>query len=261
MPSAVMTFKADEVKLKQIFNNLLDNALKFTSQGTIRFGFQMPENGTITFYVSDTGIGIAPEFHSSIFQRFRQAENIANDFYGGIGLGLSICKGNVELMKGQIRVESEPGEGSRFYFCIPYEPIIDGKKRTELNMLPAYNWKYKNIILVEDDEDNIKYIELILRKTGANIMLATDSASFLTLITQIPDVHLVLMDIQLPGEDGWQLTRYIKSLRREIPIIIQTAYGSDSHRIISMDAGCDLYLAKPISPDELLKAIAICLEK
>jgi CheY-like chemotaxis protein len=164
-------------------------------------------------------------------------------------------------MGGNVWVNSEPGKGSQFFFQIPFAPIREGVHRHGQNSLSGSDWKNKNIVLVEDDEDNIKYIELILRKTGANIILTPNSTSFRKLLTPTPDIHLVLMDIQLPGEDGWKLTRFIKSLHREIPVVIQTAYGSDADRIKSLEAGCDHYLAKPISPDELLKIIAIHLDK
>jgi len=115
-----IVFEVDELKLKQIFVNLLDNALKFTSQGSIHFGFKAIANGNITFFVSDTGIGIEPKYQEIIFERFRQAEIINRNDYKGTGLGLSICKGNVELMGGKIWVESMPDKGSQFYFMLPF---------------------------------------------------------------------------------------------------------------------------------------------
>jgi signal transduction histidine kinase len=115
-----LMIEVDELKLKQIFVNLLDNALKFTREGTIRFGYQLPQNGTITFFVLDTGIGIEPKYQEIIFERFRQAEIHNRNDYKGTGLGLSICKGNVELMGGKLWVESIPGIGSQFYFQLPF---------------------------------------------------------------------------------------------------------------------------------------------
>ena len=115
-----IVFEVDELKLKQIFVNLLDNAIKFTSEGSIHFGFKAVANGTITFFVSDTGIGIEPKYQEIIFERFRQAEIRNRNDYKGTGLGLSICKGNVELMGGKIWVESIPGKGSNFFFQLPF---------------------------------------------------------------------------------------------------------------------------------------------
>lgn len=256
------SFQVDELKLKQIFTNLLDNALKFTDQGTIRFGYSLPVNNTITCFVSDTGIGIAPQFTDVIFERFRQAD-IPNRYkYKGTGLGLAICKGNAELMGGNIRVESEPGKGSHFIFDLPFIQVMeDGSKNIAQKLISGFNWQDKKIIIVEDDEQNIQYLQTILRKTGINIFIAHDGSTFRQLLTQIPDIEIILMDIQLPDEDGWQLTQYTKLVNRNIPVIAQTAFGTESDRLKSIESGCDNFLAKPIAPDELLNMIALYLEK
>lgn len=257
-----ITFEVDELKLKQIFVNLLDNAIKFTEQGTIHFGYLMPANGTITCYVNDTGIGIDPKNHEIIFERFMQADIPNRNTYRGTGLGLTICKGNAELMGGRMWVESSPGKGSKFLLQIPFiQHLEDGRINTQQKIISGFNWKNKNLLIVEDDEQNLKYLQIILRKTGITIYEAYDSKSFRELFAQIPDIHLILMDIQLPGEDGWQLTQYIKSVRSDIPVIAQTAFGLETDRIKSLEAGCDNFIAKPISPDDILKMIALYLEK
>jgi len=252
----------DELKLKQTFVNLLDNAVKFTDNGIIRFGYYIPENGTITCFVSDTGIGIERKYKEVIFERFGQAEIPIRKVHNGTGLGLAICKGNVDLMGGSISLESEPGQGSKFLFRLPFVQLSDdGSVHTQRKIISGFDWKNKNILIVEDDDLNFKYIKTILRRTNAAVFHATDSDSFREALSTIPDIHLVLMDIQLPGEDGWQLTRYVKSVHCNIPVIAQTAYGMESDRIKSLEAGCDNYISKPISPDDLLKMIALYLEK
>jgi PAS domain S-box-containing protein len=256
-----VVFDVDETKLKQIFVNLLDNAIKFTEQGTIRFGYQMPENGIITCFVSDTGIGIDPKHHDIIFKHFRQADSSDKYTRGGTGLGLTICKGNAGLMGGNIRVESEPGKGSRFFIQLPFvQRTENGNINTQPKVISGFDWKGKNILIVEDDDQNVKYLQIILRKTGVKIYQVSDSNSFRELFARIPDIHLILMDIQLPGEDGWQLTQYAKSVRSDVPIIAQTAYGLESDRVKSLEFGCDNFIAKPISPGDLLKMIALYLE-
>jgi len=255
-----LAFQVDEFKLKQIFVNLLDNAFKFTEKGTIRFGFLMPANGTITCFVSDTGIGVDPQYSEIIFERFRQADIPNRNKYKGTGLGLAICKGYAELMGGRIWVESEPGKGSRFCFQLPFIQIMeDGSMNTQQKVISGYNWKGKNIVVVEDDEQNVRYLQAILRKTGATVYPVNNGASFRELITEMPDIQLILMDIQLPEEDGWQLTQYTKSVRADIPVIAQTAFGMESDRLKSIEAGCDNFIAKPISPDDLLRMMAIYL--
>ena len=261
IPVGQLMFQVDELKLKQIFVNLLDNALKFTEQGTISFGYHMPENGVISCFVSDTGIGIDPRFTGIIFERFRQAEIPNRNKYKGTGLGLAISKGNAELMGGSIRVESELEKGSNFIFELPFIQMMeDGKKNYEQKVISGYNWKNKNIVIVEDDEQNIQYLQSVLRKTGVNIFPAINGTLFRQLLTQLPEIHLILMDIQLPDEDGWQLTQYIKSIRKNIPVIAQTAFGMESDRLKSYEAGCDNFIAKPISSDDLLRMISLYLD-
>ena len=257
-----LIFRTDELKLKQIFVNLLDNAIKFTGQGTIRFGFLMPETGFITCFVSDTGIGIDPKYSEIIFERFRQAEIPDRNKYKGTGLGLAICKGNTELLGGRIWVESEPENGSTFYFQIPFVQILDdGSENIAQELISGYNWKDKNIVIVEDDYQSVTYLQTILRKTGVNVFVAQNGTSFRQLLAERTDIHLILMDIQLPDEDGWQLTEYSKSVRSDIPVIVQTAFGMESDRLKSFGAGCDSFITKPISHEELFKAIALYLEK
>ncbi len=255
-------FRVDELKLKQIFINLLDNALKFTGQGTIRFGFLMPENATLTCFVSDTGIGIDPQYSEIIFERFRQADIPDRNKYKGTGLGLAICKGNAELMGGCIWVESEPGIGSSFFFKIPFIQLLsNGSENTAQKLVSGYNWIGKTIVIVEDDYQSVTYLQMILRKTGITIFVAENGTFFRQILAELPDINLVLMDIQLPGEDGWELTQYSKSVRSDVPVIIQTAFGLQSHRKKSLASGCDSFITKPISQEELFKTMAIYLEK
>jgi PAS domain S-box-containing protein len=252
----------DELKLKQIFVNLLDNAIKFTEKGTIRFGYRVPSNGTIICYVSDTGLGIRPDSTEIIFERFMQADIPDRNKYKGTGLGLAICKGNVEIMGGHISVESEPGKGSTFTFELPFVQITeDGRINTDRKIISGFNWNNRKILIVEDDIQNIRYLHTILRKTGANLLTAQNGSEFHKIFAQTPDIDLILMDIQLPDEDGWELTRYVKSVRSDIPVIAQTAFGMESDRVKSKEAGCDNFIAKPLSPDDLLRMIAIYLEK
>jgi signal transduction histidine kinase len=254
--------EADEFKLKQIFVNLLDNAIKFTQQGSIRFGYKMPENGIITCFVEDSGIGIESKFHDVIFERFRQADIPDRVIYKGTGLGLAICKGNAELMGGTIGVESKPGEGSKFLFSFPFlQRLEDGSINASKKVISGYSWIGKKIVIVEDDENNVKYFQTILQNTGASVLHAGNSAQLKKLLTESDQIDVVLMDIHLPGEDGWQLTRYIKSVRGDIPVIAQTALGMESDKLKSFEAGCDNFLAKPISSESLIRMMAIYLEK
>lgn len=136
----------------------------------------------------------------------------------------------------------------------------NGIIKTHRKLISGYDWKNKKIVIVEDDEQNVKYLQTILRRTFATAFIAADGTSFREIPAKVPDIDLILMDIQLPMEDGWQLTRFVKSVRNEIPVIAQTAYGMESDRIKSLEAGCDNFIAKPISPDDMLNMIALYLE-
>jgi signal transduction histidine kinase/ActR/RegA family two-component response regulator len=248
--------------LRQVFSNLIDNAIKYTSAGSIRFGYQVPKNGFISFFVSDTGVGIARQNQNVIFEHFRQADTPDQHKYGGTGLGLSICKGSLALLGGNIRVESEPGKGSTFYFNIPFEapePRIQdpvSNRSQGHTSQHTYDWAGKTVLLVEDDETNMDFLRIVLKSTKANLLFATSGSEVRKHFDQLRSIDLVLLDIRLPDANGWDLTVEIKALRPDLPVIAQTAFAMSSDRQKSMEAGCDNYLSKPISKQLLLVMLA-----
>jgi len=247
--------------LKHVFTNLLDNAVKYTESGTIRFGYLPPSGGMITLFVSDTGIGISPENQKVIFEHFRQAEVPDPHKYGGTGLGLSICKGSLSLLGGEIRVESAPGKGSTFYFTLPYDlpasiaapPREGGRKGT---VSGAYNWSDKKILLVEDESSNMEFLSILLDRTGAELVPVCSGRELRKCYEDLGDFDLVLLDVRLPDTNGWELAREIKSLRPGLPVIAQTAYALSSDRQKSQESGCDNYISKPIRKEQLLEMIS-----
>jgi signal transduction histidine kinase/DNA-binding response OmpR family regulator len=244
--------------LKQVFSNLIDNAIKYTESGAVRFGYQAPVNGTITCYVADTGIGISEENKALIFEHFRQAETPDQHKYGGTGLGLAICKGSLDLLGGEIWVESEPGKGSTFFFKIPYEQE-DGRQAEVKHPQPRradhIDWSGKKILLIEDEMTNMEFLTIILRHTRAELVSAYSGKEVRQLYTQLDSFDLVLLDIRLPDANGWDLAREIKKLRPNLPIIAQTAYAMSTDRQLSEDAGCDGYISKPIVKNKLLELL------
>lgn len=256
----------DPVRLEQILNNLLSNALKFTEKGQVELGCSPQENGVL-FFVKDTGIGIAHEQTETIFERFRQLDYMPEKRkYGGTGLGLTISKNLVQLLNGKIWVESEEGKGSAFYFYIP--DIITEKKeddeyivedfitKQEEKQIGIYDWSEKVILIVEDDDLNFKFMQSALFSTNAAILWATDGKDAVETCKSIPNIDLVLMDIQLPIMDGFEATKLIKSFRPDLPIIAQTAVVMVDKRKKVLAVGCSDYLTKPILPDDLLKKIS-----
>lgn len=250
--------KTDSEKLNKILYHLIGNAVKFTHRGHIKFGCNKTED-EIEFYVEDTGIGIAPDMFDLIFERFRQVETTLSRKYGGTGIGLSICKGYVDILGGKIWMESTQGKGSNFYFTIPYvsadEDIMLKTALTEQNLQ-----KY-TILIVEDTKINFLYLEEILEEVNAKIIHAESGQKAVELCEKYPEIDLVLMDIKMPGMNGFEATRLIKKIRPKLPVIAQTAYAYSEDREDAINAGCDDYVPKPIDNEELIELILIHLQE
>jgi len=247
----------DENRLKQILNNLISNAIKFTQNGEIILGCSVKDR-ELLFYVKDTGIGIPDDFKSVIFERFRQVELEKNRQYGGTGLGLSICKALVELLGGKIWLESEEDKGSCFFFTIPYNPSGINLTNLAISLNPSnyeYNWSGKTILIAEDEFTNYRLLEKMLRKTEVKLIRANDGIEAVELCRSHPEINLVLMDIKMPLMDGYEATRLIKEFRKKLPVIAQTAYALSNDKNKALNAGCDDYVSKPIGKDILLKMI------
>ena len=241
----------DETRLKQVLSNLINNAVKFTENGKIEFGFTI-EQSNVIFFVKDTGIGIPKEKLSDIFERFNQAVVNTEKLYGGTGLGLSISKACTQLLGGKIWVESVLNKGSEFYFSIPY------KKATVFKQKPLINTNLhlegKKLLIVEDDPLNFAYFVEILDEFKPEIHHVNTAVKAIEIVKDI-DFDLILMDIQLPGKDGNFATGEIKKLFPDIPIVVQSAYAFENEIQISYDAGCDDYITKPIKKDELINVL------
>ncbi len=250
----------DPYRLNQAFNNLLNNAIKFTSKGSVEFGFKLIDKYHAYFYVSDTGIGIPVDKHNKIFDRFMQLEDSYTKEYSGTGLGLAITKNIISMMGGNIWVESEPGKGTTFHFILPKifgeeetvkrenMQLSDIKKRLNLN-------QYK-ILIAEDEEINYYYLKEVLKKNDARVIWAKNGLEVINLVEANPNIDLILMDIKMPEINGLEAIKYIRLIRPELPIIAQTAYVMDNDKEVCLKAGCVDFLAKPIKPGQLLEMIA-----
>lgn len=253
-------------RMKQIIRNLLTNAIKFTDSGMVEFGFDLLEeedSPTIQFYVRDTGIGISEDKIDIIFESFRQANDSDIRLYGGTGLGLAITRKMVEVLGGKIWVSSSPGQGSTFYFTTPYFPvsssIIFTGKNPEKPHLKRYKWQSKAILIVEDNDQSYFFFENVLKKSRVKISRAINGKEAIKLCKQ-NQYDVVLMDIQLPGIDGFETTKRIKKLYPDLPIIAQTAYALAGEKERCLNAGCDNYIPKPIKIPELLSLISTYIE-
>ncbi len=250
----------DELRLTQILNNLLSNALKFTESGEIVFGYSYKGQKYLLFYVRDTGIGIREEKINIIFERFRQSEESNTRDYGGTGLGLSISKGLVELLGGKIGVNSVLGQGSTFYFTIPYnhfEIEETNKEIPKIKSAPQLNLAGKTILIVDDRDDVLKYISILLENTMAELIFSSNGLDAVEKFENNQHaINLILMDIQLPGIDGYEAINRIKKINQTVPIIVQTAYAFSEDKENILNIGCTDYLTKPISKNELFEKIA-----
>lgn len=249
----------DMPRLRQVILNLVGNALKFTKHGGIDIRVTLEKNTAdgvlVLFAIKDTGIGIAPDKHDEIFEPFVQAETSISKSYGGTGLGLAICSMLVKLMNGQIRVESVAGEGSTFSFDGWFGHVADEQvcctvQTTELVRQTRQHCA-QHVLLVEDNPVNQKFALTVLRKAGHQTSLACNGNEALALVG-VQHFDVILMDIQMPGMDGFAAARAIRRMGIDTPIIAMTAHAmADMHEAIR-DSGMNDYLAKPVDAKTLL---------
>jgi PAS domain S-box-containing protein len=243
---------SDPLRFRQIMNNLLGNAIKFTEKGFIEFGYKLHNENEILFFIKDSGIGLQPGKMKMIFERFRQGQESSTKEYGGTGLGLTISKRLVELLGGKIWVESVLNEGSIFFFTLPYRPVAGKKAKPFSKKSDKTHWKNKTILVAEDEQSNFELVKATLFPTNAQVIRAYNGKEAVITCRKNDKIDLVLMDIRMPEMNGYEATRLIKEFRPKLPIISLTAYAMPDDRKKSMDAGCDDYITKPIKPMEFI---------
>ncbi|MFO8235998.1 MAG: PAS domain S-box protein [Bacteroidales bacterium] len=246
----------DPYRFKQIMDNLLINAIKFTQEGAIEFGYKLQSENTLLFYVRDTGVGILDDQQNHIFDRFRQSEDLTDKIQEGTGLGLAISKKLVELMNGSMCVDSKEGEGSVFYFTLPYktESVKKNKKHKE-NKQEQYEGKGKTLLIVEDDSVSLEYMKELLEPHGFTLILSETGEEGYKKFREMPEIDLILLDLKLPDISGLDVIRKIRAstYNNDVPVIAQTAYVMSGDAQKSIDAGCDDYISKPFDSKELLE--------
>jgi PAS domain S-box-containing protein len=237
----------DEIRLNQVFTNLINNAIKYSEKGFIKFGYKLKSN-LLEFFVEDSGIGVPTELKETIFERFRQADDSNVRKYGGTGLGLAICKGIVENMRGNIWVESSKNGGSKFVFTIPYHPASEKfiPAKINYNYKEKYNWNNKKILIVEDDETSLLYLKTILAETSIKIISAVNGKKALKEFNKHHDIDLILIDIQLPEISGNEVVERIRKENKKVKIIMQTAYAMPDEERQFLKSGADDFITKPV---------------
>ncbi|MCD4694689.1 MAG: response regulator, partial [Bacteroidales bacterium] len=251
-----LVINTDPGKIKQVLINLIKNAIKFTDEGHIEFGYTIEGNHRIRFYVKDTGIGIAKDQHDVIFERFRQLEDAHTRIYGGTGLGLSISKKLVELLNGEIWCESEVGKGSTFYFHLPVS--FDKKRLKKKKTAKSFDdidWSNKTILIAEDEDYSYSLLEILLKGSKAKILRAINGFEAIRIFKSNPDINLVIMDIRMPVMDGLDATKKIKIINPKIPVIAQTAFAMSEDKDKIFKSGCNDYIAKPLNCEHLFNKL------
>ncbi len=253
-----LSILTDCSRLEQVITNLLNNALKFSEKGIVCFGFTVKQPN-LEFFVTDQGIGIPKEKLNEIFERFRQLNYENSVHYGGTGLGLAICKGIVQLLGGEIFVESESGKGSTFKFTIPLKQVRDiNTENPAPNKGDFYKLLDNKRILIADDEELIRaYFMEILKPYNVDLTFAKNGKEAVDKYIDSKGFDIVLMDLRMPEMDGFKAAEYILKSNPEAKIIAQTAYAMHQEKEKCIESGFVDYLTKPINKDLLLNKIKI----
>lgn len=254
-PETPCRIHSEKNRIAQVLINLVTNAIKFTEEGSIRFGYSKQDDGMLHFYVSDTGCGIPKEKCKDVFERFVKL----NHFAQGTGLGLSICQTIVEHMGGDIGVDSEEGKGATFWFTLPYVPGKDEKKKVEAIQPIKLGKQELCILIAEDNDSNYKLMRTLLEKEF-KLIHAWNGEEAVEMF-KIHRPGLILMDLNMPVMNGYEATREIRKYSTQVPIIAITAfaYASDEQKV--MENGFDSYMSKPINAKHLKEQIRATLNK
>jgi hypothetical protein len=266
LPAKEAILQTDREKLYAILTNLVKNAIKYTVKGSIEFGYDVVETrhdlSLLEFYIKDTGIGIPKDRQEAIFDRFVQADIEDKKAFQGSGLGLAITKSYVEMLGGKIRVESEEGIGSAFYFTLPYHTKQSEITSYNANLLAesGENTIHSKIVrlkilIAEDDEVSELFLSILAKEFSKELLKAQTGLEAIDICRNNPDLDLILMDIQMPVMGGYEATRKIREFNKKVVIIAQTAYGLSGDREKSIAAGCNDYITKPINTAELSSKI------
>jgi signal transduction histidine kinase/ActR/RegA family two-component response regulator len=247
----------DSDKVYSILTNLVKNAIKYTYEGSIEFGCEK-KGAYLEYFVKDTGIGIPKERQDAVFERFVQADIFDEMAKQGAGLGLSISKAYVEMLGGKIWLESEEGQGTAFYFTIPFktgtsvENVAVENVLKQKNELPIRNLK---ILIADDDEVSGKLIEKELKFFCREILKAENGVEAVGICRNNPDINLVMMDLKMPVMNGIEAIKEIRLFDEKVIIIAQTAYALSGDREMAMEAGSNDYISKPITKVHLYELI------
>ena len=255
-------YRGDELRIRQILSNFLSNAAKFTSEGKIVLSVERTSSGLIRFSVSDTGIGFAPEHRDRLFNRFQQADETITRKFGGTGLGLSICRDLVDVMDGTLDCESQPGQGSTFWFELPLDSANAPRDTNSTATTLESPDRPLRVLIADDHPTNRKVAELMLSGV-ADVVCVVDGQEAVD-AAFASHFDIILMDMQMPVMDGLtavQMIRASSSTCRDVPIVMMTANAMREHIEASRAAGADIHLAKPITAETLFAAMNEAMDR
>ncbi len=249
----------DKTNLIKVLLNLLKNAIKFTEHGSIEFGYSFTGGGSfVEFYVKDTGIGIPENSKEEVFKKFRQLEEAHTKKYMGTGIGLSIARKLVEHLGGEIWFDSEINVGTTFYFTSPVKKsgkIYGSGLKISDRFSRSHDWSNKNILIAEDHDSNYFLLKKMLSNTKANLLWARNGKEAVDLVQNNSDLHIILLDIQMPVMDGITAIKEIRQITENVPVIAQTAYALNFEKSEIIEVGFDDLITKPINSDDLLELV------
>lgn len=265
LPEKKSIIKTDNEKFIIILSNLVKNAIKYTDQGSVEFGYILKTNTTagaldaqeLEFYIKDTGIGIPKDRQEAIFERFIQADIGDRMARQGAGLGLAITKAHIAALGGRIWVESEEGKGSTFFFTIPYnvEPKQEIIIENDVSADTEITDKNLKILIAEDDEVSEMLISISVEMFSKEILRVCTGADAVETCRNNNNIDLILMDVQMNNLNGYEATRQIRQFNKDVVIIAQTAFGLSGNREKAIEAGCNDYISKPINNAVLMALI------
>lgn len=256
LPTEEAIIITDPEKLYAILTNLVKNALKFSHKGKVEVGY-IQQEGDVLFHVSDEGIGIPKEKLDSIFDRFVQADASDGRAYEGAGLGLAIAKAYVQMLGGRIWVQSVVGQGSCFFFTIPYNkaPGMKDNATQRSTREKPFAGRQLKVLVAEDDQISFWLIDRMLQGVASQVLRAKTGLEAVEMARNNQDLDIILMDIKLPGVDGNEATRLIREFNPGIPIIAQTAHGFAGDIEEARRAGCNDCILKPLDKGDLIAMI------
>jgi PAS domain S-box-containing protein len=250
----------DNDKLYAILTNLIKNAVKFTKAGEIEFGCRK-KGKLLEFYVRDTGKGIPPEQQQMVFERFRQGSEAHNREYEGSGLGLAISKAYVQMLGGEITLESNEGVGSKFTFTImPHKLKSTASETIETTTKDEYP-KELSILIAEDNEVTLTLLKTFLENHCKKLLIAKNGEVAVSLAKENPDLDIVFMDMKMPILSGFDATKQIREFNKDLIIIAQTAFAINNEKNQVFDAGCNDYIAKPYTEEDILNLLKKWISK